>query len=88
MQTVSIAEATENLPQLIAELNAEPLFVLDDGKVIAMIASPEAAEHERQASWRRFLVKRDQLAAELEASLAKDGLTVEEFLADVLLEDS
>ncbi len=84
MQTVSIAEASEKLPELIAKLSGEPVLVLDEGKVIAMISSPEAAERERQANWRRFLAVRDEVAAEFEANLAKDGLSSEEFMADVL----
>jgi len=82
-----MAEATENLPELIAKLESEPVLVLANGKVIAMISSPEAAEQERKASWRRFLAKREQVAAEFEANLAKDGLTVNEFLADVLRDE-
>ena len=87
MQTVSIAEAKERLPEIIASLNGESVIVLHEGKVIAMISSPEAAEEKRQASWRRFLVRREALAAEFEANLAKDGLTPDEFLADVLRDD-
>ena len=70
----------------MAQLDTEPVIVLDGEKIVAMITSPEAAEHERRAGWRRFLLTRDRVAAELEVNLAKDGLSVEEFLADVLSE--
>ena len=88
MQTVSIAEAKEKLPEILAGLNGSPVLVLDEGKVVGMLSSPEAAEQQRQANWRRFLALRDAVAAELEVNLAKDGLTVDEFLADVLRDES
>jgi PHD/YefM family antitoxin component YafN of YafNO toxin-antitoxin module len=84
MDAVSIAEAREKLPEILANLNGAPVLVMDEGKVVGMISSPEAAEQEQQAAWRRFLAKRDAVAAEFEENLAKDGLTVDEFLADVL----
>jgi len=85
MTTVSTAEAKETLPELIGR--REPVMIREGDQNVAMLISlvpKQFNEEERQLRWSRFLKTRDSVAAELEASLAKDGITVEEFLKDAL----
>ena len=84
MQTVSITEAAGKLPELVVETSKEPVYLVADGKIVAKLSSLETTELQREAAWRRLSLTCERLSLELETNLTKDGLTVDEFLADVL----
>ena len=87
MQTVSLAEAAENFTKIVKSLDLQPLVIMDGDEEIAVIKSSAAIERERQARWAEFWKMRDAFAAEVEANLARDGITVDQFLEDVLRDE-
>jgi len=87
MTTVSIEEATRTLPNLVEESRSGTIVIRDEAGDAAMLISlrpRQATEDKRKAAIEEMHRLSEKISAELEESLAKDGLTVEEFLADVL----
>jgi antitoxin (DNA-binding transcriptional repressor) of toxin-antitoxin stability system len=85
--TVSTSEAAANLSTVIEQAKSSPVVIRDGDENVAMIFSlnpRRKTDEERQAAWQRFEETRNLVAAELEASLAKDGISVDDFLADAL----
>jgi hypothetical protein len=85
MLTVSIEDASKDLHALLQRAQTESVLIRDEDGVETLLLSmrPKTAA-EREAAWKRIDALSRQASAELEASLAKDGITVEEFLADAL----
>ena len=87
MRTVSIEEAARTLPDLVEESRSATVVIRDGAGDAAMLISLRprpATEGKRKAAIEDMHRLSEKISAELEESLAKDGLTVEEFLADVL----
>jgi hypothetical protein len=85
--TISSSEAADDFIGVIERSQSAPVLIRDGDEDIAVIFSlrPRVkTEAERQAAWEKFESTRNRVAAELEANLAKEGITVDEFLADVL----
>ncbi len=88
MMTVSIAEAVEKLPALLERAQNESVYIRDEHGTEAMllpVGSRSAAE--REEAWRHAEALSEQASKLLEESLAKDGITVEDFLADAFADD-
>jgi hypothetical protein len=85
MTTVSIAEAEKDLSALLQRAQTESVAIRDnDGVETILLSMRPKTEADLEAAWERMDTLSKQASAELEASLAKDGITVEEFLADAL----
>jgi antitoxin (DNA-binding transcriptional repressor) of toxin-antitoxin stability system len=87
MTSVSIEDAAKMLPLLIEEARAGTIVIRDQTGDAAMLISlrpREVTEDKREAAIQEMHRLSEKISAELEESLAKEGLTVEEFLADVL----
>jgi hypothetical protein len=85
MTTVSIADATKDLPALLQRAQTDTVLIRDENGVETMLVSLRPkTDAERDAAWDRLEALSKQASAELEESLARDGITVEEFLADAL----
>ena len=85
MTTVSIAEAEKDLSALLQRAQTESVAIRDnDGVETILLSTRTRTEAECEAAWARIDALSQQASAELEASLAKDGITVEQFLADAL----
>jgi hypothetical protein len=87
MTTVSIDEAARDLPTLLHRAQTESIAIRDENGDTTMLLSLKPREktaEERSAAIQRMNDLSRQASAELEESLAKDGITVEEFLADAL----
>ncbi len=87
MTTVSIEEATRTLPNLVEESRSGTIVIRDEAGDAAMLISlrpRQATEDKRKTAIEEMHRLSEKISAELEESLAKDGLTIEEFLADVL----
>lgn len=87
MTTVSIEEAARTLPHLVEESRTGSIVIRDGSGDAAMLISlrpRQVTEDRRKAAIEEMHRLSEIVSAELEESLAKDGLTVEEFLADVL----
>jgi hypothetical protein len=87
MTSVSIEDAARMLPLLVEESRAGGIVIRDqigDAAMLISLRPREATEDSRQAAILEMQRLSEKISAELEESLAKDGLTVEEFLADVL----
>ena len=87
MTTVSIEEATRTLPNLVEESRSGTIVIRDEAGDAAMLISlrpRQVTEDRRQAAIDEMYRLSEKISAELEESLAKDGLTLEEFMADVL----
>jgi hypothetical protein len=88
MLTVTIAEAVETLPALLERAQTESVYIRDEQGTEAMllpIGSRSAAE--REEAWRRAEALSEHASKLLEESLSKDGITVEDFLADAFADD-
>jgi hypothetical protein len=85
MTTVSIADAEKDLPALLQRAQTESVAIRDkDGVDTILLSMRPKTNAERDAAWERIDALSKKASAELEASLAKDGISVEEFLADAL----
>jgi hypothetical protein len=85
--TISSSEAADDFIAVIERSQSAPVLIRDGDEDVAVVFSlrPRVkTEAERQAAWEKFERTRNRLAAELEANLAREGTTVEDFLADVL----
>jgi hypothetical protein len=85
--TISSSEAADDFIGVIERSQSAPVLIRDGDEDVAMVLSLRPrlkTEAERQAAWEKFERTRNRVAAELEANLAKEGITVEQFLADVL----
>ena len=82
MQTVSTSEAT--LSAVIEKAKVSPVVVQENGKDGAFLFSAEKMANDKLLKIETFERSRDAMAAELAANLAKEGITVEEFLKDLL----
>jgi len=87
MTTVSIEEAARTLPDLVEESRGGTIVIRDDAGDAAMLISlrpRQVTKDKRKAAIEEMHRLSEKISGELEESLAKDGLTVEEFMADVL----
>jgi hypothetical protein len=88
MTTVSIDEAVKDLPALLQRAQKESVTIRDkDGVDTILLSLRPKTETEREAAWKRAEALSQQASAILEKSLANDGITVEQFLADTLADD-
>ena len=87
MQTVSISEAGEEFVKLQPTLQGEPVMVLDGNDLLATITPTAVTEIQRRVRWAAFLASSERASAELKRNLDKEGLSVEEFLNDVLRDE-
>lgn len=88
MTTVSTSEAVARLPELLKQ--GESVVIREDGDDVAVIValpSRVRTEEERSASWARLQELSQHVSADLERDLAKDGRTVDQFLADALADE-
>jgi hypothetical protein len=85
MLTVSIDEAVQTLPALLERAQTESVYIRDgQGVETLLLGLRPKTEFEYRQAVERMSQLADEASAELEMSLAKDGITVEEFLADAL----
>jgi antitoxin (DNA-binding transcriptional repressor) of toxin-antitoxin stability system len=85
MTTVSIEEAARKLPELLQRAQTESVYIRDDQGISTLLVSfRPRTDAERQQAIARMQELAEEASAELELSLAKDGIAVEEFLADAL----
>jgi hypothetical protein len=88
MTTVSIAEAEKDLSALLQRAQTESVAIRDNNGVETILLSTRPkTEAELEAAWERADALSRTASDMLEQSLAKDGLTVEQFLADALADD-
>jgi hypothetical protein len=88
MTTVSIAEAIETLPDLMKRAQTESVYIRDEHGTEAMLLSMGSrTAAEREEAWRHADALSKHASKLLEESLAKDGITVEDFLADAFADD-
>jgi len=84
MTTVSIDEAAKTLPALMERAQTESVFIRDSQGVTSMLLSfGPRTDDEREEAWRRAEILSVQGSRILEESLAKDGIAVGDFLANV-----
>ena len=84
MTTVSTAEAAETLPELMLRAHSEKVAIRsEDGELVYLVPSDDM-ERERLARIESFNAICRLASEELRRSLEADGLTVEEFMADVM----
>ncbi len=86
MSTVTIDEARSSLPELLERVRIEPVVIRDGDRELAILVSPKDFERERLTRIEAFQRSRDAMVAELEKNLARDGITVEQFVAELLSE--
>jgi hypothetical protein len=85
MTTVSIAEAEKDLSALLQRAQTESVAIRDENGVETILLSMRPkTEAELEAAWERAEALSRIGSDILEKSLAKDGITVEQFLADAL----
>lgn len=85
MQTVSTAEACASLPELLKQVNDGPVLIREGEKDVAVLVSPESYDTtEREKRFLRLKKLRDEASEELRANLAREGTSVDEFLAELL----
>ena len=85
MLTVSIAEAVETFPALLERAQTESVYIRDgQGFETLLLSLRPRTESEHRQAVEQMSQLAAEASAELEMSLAKDGITVEEFLADAL----
>jgi PHD/YefM family antitoxin component YafN of YafNO toxin-antitoxin module len=88
MATVTIDEATKSLPTLLRRAHHESIIIRNDnGDDVMLLSLKPKSEEERQAAWERLEQTSKVASAELAENLAKDGISIEEFLADALADD-
>jgi hypothetical protein len=85
MMTVSISDAAKDLQAILQRAQTESVSIRDeDGIETLLVSLRPKTDAERKQAIERMDQLADEASAELEASLAKDGITVEDFLADAL----
>ena len=84
MTTVSTAEAVAALPDLMARSRREKIAIRDSAGDLVYLVSSEQIERERRAKVDAFRESCRQASEELEKNLAAEGISVEEFMNDVL----
>jgi hypothetical protein len=88
MMTVSIAEAAQTLPALLERAQTESVYIRDEHGLEAMLLPMGSrSDDEKEEAWRRADALSEHASKLLEESLAKDGITVEDFLADAFADD-
>jgi hypothetical protein len=88
MVTVSIAEAVETLTALLERAQTESVYIRDEQGAEAMLLPVGSrSADEREEAWRHAEALSEHASKLLEESLAKDGITVEDFLADAFADD-
>jgi hypothetical protein len=84
MTTVSTSEAIQTLPELMERSRSEKVAIRDlDGSLVYLVPS-QPISGEQLAKVAAFETSRNALATELVGNLAKEGITVEEFVEDLL----
>jgi antitoxin (DNA-binding transcriptional repressor) of toxin-antitoxin stability system len=84
MSSVTIDEVRSSLPELLQRVRVEPVFIRDADGEVAVLVSRRDFDLDRRMKIEAFERSRDAMAAELEKNLARDGITVEEFVKDLL----
>ena len=85
MTTISVDEAAKDLPALLQRVQQESVVIRDEnGCETMLIRIGPKTDAERGKSWDRLEALSREASKDLERSLAKDGISVEEFLADAL----
>jgi hypothetical protein len=84
MTTVTTIEAAAALPELIERSRSETVVIRDGDRDVAYLISPEQMERERVAKVAAFREACHLASDELERSLAAEGISVEDFVADAL----
>lgn len=85
MTTISVDEAAKDLPALLQRVQQEAVVIRDkNGFETMLIPIGPKTEAERQKSWDRMESLSREASEKLEQSLAKDNISVDDFLADTL----
>jgi len=85
MATVTIDEAAKSLPLLLRRAHSESIIIRnDDGDDVMLLSLRPKSEDERRVARERLEQISKVASAELAENLAKDGISVEDFLADAL----
>jgi PHD/YefM family antitoxin component YafN of YafNO toxin-antitoxin module len=84
MSTVTMDEVRSSLPELLKRVGREPVSIGDGDRELAILVSREYLERDRLMRIEAFERSRNAMAAELEKNLARDGISVEQFVADLL----
>ena len=84
MTTVSTAEAVAALPDLMARSRHEKIAIRDGAGDLVYLVSSEQIERERRAKVDAFRESCRLASEELAKNLAAEGISVDEFMNDVL----
>lgn len=88
MLTVSIDEAAQTLPALLERAQTESVYIRDEhGTEAMLLPMGSRSADEREEAWRHAEALSEHASKLLEESLAKDGISVEDFLADAFADD-
>jgi hypothetical protein len=84
MATVTTDEVRTCLPQLLEQARTQPIFIRDGDRDLGVLISAEGFERDQLRKVARFEATRDAMVLELEKNLAQDGMTMEQFVQELL----
>jgi hypothetical protein len=84
MSTVTVDEARSSLPELLERARVEPVLIRDGDRDLGVLVSPESFERDHLRRVERFEATRDAMVLEMEKNLARDGMTMEQFVKELL----
>jgi PHD/YefM family antitoxin component YafN of YafNO toxin-antitoxin module len=84
MSTVTVDEVRSSLPELLERVRREPVVIRDGDRELAILVSPEDFERDHLRKVERFEATRDAMVLEMERKLALDGMTMEQFVRELL----
>lgn len=84
MSTVTVDEVRRSLPELLERVRAAPVVIRDGDRDLAVLVSPKDFELDHLRKVERFESTRDAMVMEMERKLAQDGITMEQFVRELL----
>jgi prevent-host-death family protein len=84
MSTVTVDEVRSSLPELLDRVRREPVVIRDGDRELAVLVSRADFDRDRLMKIEAFEKSRNAMVAELEKNLALDGMTAEQFVAELL----
>jgi PHD/YefM family antitoxin component YafN of YafNO toxin-antitoxin module len=84
MSTVTVDEVRNSLPELLERVRQEPVSICDGDRELAILISPKDFELDHLRKVERFEATRDAMVLEMERKLAQDGMTMEQFVRELL----
>ncbi len=84
MSTLTVDEVRSSLPELLARVRSEPVIIREGEREVAVIVSREDYARDQLRKVESFERARDAMVMELATNLAKDGMTVEQFVRELM----